>query len=119
MARHIEFSPALPPDLLADIAEKPTWTWSQAKAVAVYDRPFWRESGLSGLVLSSVGLLQEIYDASPTNGSGALFGFFGIPAEVREQLGQDKVVKLVADQLVKLFGSEAETPQAILYNSKV
>ena len=115
VARHIEFSPALPPELLADIAEKPTWMGSQAKAVAVYDRPFWRESGLSGLVLSSVGPMQEIYDASPVSGAGALFGFFGIPAEVREQMGQDKVVKLVADQLVKLFGSEAENPRAILY----
>ncbi|WP_077590631.1 flavin monoamine oxidase family protein [Planococcus lenghuensis] len=115
VARHIAFSPALPGDLLADIAEKPTWMGSQAKAVAVYDRPFWRESGLSGLVLSSVGPMQEIYDASPANGAGALFGFFGMPAEVREQMGQEKVLKLVADQLVKLFGSEAENPQAILY----
>ncbi|WP_019415159.1 FAD-dependent oxidoreductase [Paenisporosarcina sp. TG20] len=115
VARYIEFSPALPPNLITDIAEKPTWMGSQAKAVAVYDRPFWRESGLSGLVLSSAGPLQEIYDASPANGPGALFGFFGIPAEVREQMGQDKVLKLVADQLVKLFGSEAENPQAILY----
>jgi monoamine oxidase len=115
VARYIEFSPALPPELLADIAEKPTWMGAQAKAVAVYERPFWRESGLSGLVLSSVGPLQEIYDASPKDGAGALFGFFGIPADVREQLGQDKVVELVAGQLVKLFGHEAQNPQAILY----
>lgn len=115
VARHIEFSPALPPDLFADITEKPTWMGSQAKAVAVYDRPFWRESGLSGLVLSSVGPMQEIYDASPVNGAGALFGFFGMTAEVREQMGREKVLKLVADQLVKLFGSEAENPQTILY----
>lgn len=115
VARHIEFSPALPPDLFTDITEKPTWMGSQAKAVAVYDRPFWRESGLSGLVISSVGPLEEIYDASPPDGPGALFGFFGIPAEVREQMGEDKVVKLVEDQLVKLFGSEDENAQAILY----
>lgn len=115
VACHIEFSPELPPELLADIAEKPTWMGSQAKAVAVYERPFWRESGLSGLVLSSVGPMQEIYDASPPNGPGALFGFFGIPAEVREQMGQDKVVELVSDQLVKLFGNEAKNAQAILY----
>ena len=115
VARHIAFSPALPLDLLADIAEKPTWMGSQAKAVAVYERPFWRESGLSGLVISSVGPMEEIYDASPKEGAGALFGFFGIPSEVREQMGQDKVLKLVSDQLVKLFGSEAGNPQAILY----
>lgn len=113
--RHIEFSPSLPAELVADIAEKPTWMGAQAKAVAVYERPFWRETGLSGLVISSVGPLEEIYDASPPNGAGALFGFFGMPAEVREQLGEDKVVQLVASQLVKLFGEEAAKPQAILY----
>lgn len=115
VAHHIEFAPPLPPDLLADIAEKPTWMGSQAKAVAVYETPFWRKAGLSGLVLSSAGPMQEIYDASPTSGAGALFGFFGIPAEVREQMGQEKVIKLVANQLVKLFGKEAENPLAILY----
>lgn len=115
VARYIEFSPPLPPDLIADIAEKPTWMGAQAKAVAVYERPFWRESGLSGLVISSVGPMEEIYDASPKKGAGALFGFFGMSAEVREQMGQDKVIELVSNQLVKLFGSEAGNPQAILY----
>lgn len=115
VAHHIEFSPALPPQLLADISEKPTWMGSQAKAVAVYDRPFWREDGLSGLVLSSAGPMQEIYDASPPSGAGALFGFFGVPADVREQLGEDKVIELVAAQLTKLFGPQAERPLAILY----
>ncbi len=115
VARHIEFSPSLPPNLITDIVKKPTWMADQAKAVAVYDRPFWRESGLSGFVLSSVGPLQEIYDASPNNGSGALFGFFGLPAEARKKMGQDKILKLVADQLVKLFGSEAKDVKAIFY----
>lgn len=115
VARHIQFSPELPANLLADISEKPTWMGSQAKAVAVFDRPFWRESGLSGLVLSSAGPLQEIYDASPIEGAGALFGFFGISSEVRHHMGQEKVIQLVGNQLVKLFGSEAESPQAILF----
>ncbi|MGE6370712.1 flavin monoamine oxidase family protein [Planococcus kocurii] len=115
VARHIKFSPSLPTELLTDIAEKPTWMGSQAKVVVVFDRPFWRESGLSGLVLSSVGPLQEIYDASPTNGAGALFGFFGISSEVRQHMGPEKVKELVANQLVKLFGRDAENPQAILY----
>lgn len=115
VANHIAFSPALPPKLLADIAEKPTWMGSQAKAVAVYERPFWREAGLSGLVLSSAGPMQEIYDASPPSGPGALFGFFGVPADVRERLGEESVTGLVSAQLAKLFGPQAEQPLAILY----
>src|SRR5690606_17209989 len=69
VARHIEFSPSLPADLMTEIEKKPTWMASQAKVVAVYERPFWRESGLSGYVLSAVGPLEEIYDASPDKGS--------------------------------------------------
>jgi monoamine oxidase len=115
VANHIEFSPFLPPNLITDIGKKPTWMAEQAKVVAVYDRPFWRELGLSGYALSAVGPLQEIYDASPNKGSGALFGFFGLPADTRKKMGQDKILKLVVDQLVKLFGSEAENVQDIFY----
>lgn len=115
VAHHIEFSPSLPTDLMTDLVKKPTWMAGQAKVVAVYDRPFWRELGLSGYVLSVVGPLEEIYDASPNNGSGALFGFFGMPPEARKKMDQDKILKLVVDQLVKLFGSEAKNVKAILY----
>lgn len=115
LAKHIEFSPELSRELLEDLKEKPTWMGSQAKAIAVYDQPFWRGSGLSGLVLSSAGPLQEIYDASPLEGAGALFGFFGISSEVRQQMGQEKVKQLVSKQLGKLFGQQAENPLAILY----
>ncbi|MBT2654515.1 FAD-dependent oxidoreductase [Bacillus sp. ISL-18] len=115
VARHIEFSPSLPQNLMNDIVEKPTWMAGQAKVVAVYDRPFWRESGLSGYVLSAVGPLEEIYDASPNKGPGALFGFFGMPSEARKKMVQDNVLKLVVGQLVKLFGSEAENLKAIFY----
>ena len=115
VAHYIEFSPSLPSNLMNDIVNKPTWMANEAKVVAVYDRPFWRESGLSGFVLSSVGPLQEIHDASPDKGSGALFGFFGMPAEVRQKMGRDKVLNLVTDQLVKLFGSEAKNIKAIFY----
>ena len=115
VARHIEFSPALPPDLITDLANKPTWMAGQAKAVAIYDRPFWRESGLSGFVSSWVGPLQEIHDASPDTDSGALFGFFGMPAKKRQELGEDKVLKLVIDQLVRLFGPSAKNVRSILY----
>ena len=115
VARHIEFSPSLPPSIIADLRSKPTWMAGQAKAVAIYDRPFWRDSGLSGFVSSWVGPLQEIHDASPEIGSGALFGFFGMPVSTRRKLGEDKVEELVIDQLVRLFGTSAQNVKTILY----
>lgn len=115
VARHIEFSPSLPSDIITDLVSKPTWMAGQAKAVAIYERPFWRETGLSGFATSWVGPLQEIHDASPETGSGALFGFFGMPAKTRKELGEEKVLKMVVDQLVRLFGPSAQKVEAILY----
>jgi monoamine oxidase len=115
VARHIEFSPSLPPNIITDLVSKPTWMAGQAKAVAIYDNPFWRELGLSGFATSWVGPLQEIHDASPEKGSGALFGFFGMPAKTRRELGEEKVLKLIVDQLVRLYGPSAQNVSAVLY----
>ncbi|RWZ54580.1 amine oxidase [Halobacillus fulvus] len=115
IARYIEFSPSLPPETLANLTSTSTWMAGQAKAVVIYDRPFWRQSDLSGFATSWVGPLQEIHDASPEKGSGALFGFFGMPAKTRQQLGEEEVMEAVIDQLVRLFGTDARNLEAILY----
>jgi monoamine oxidase len=115
VARNISFYPNLSPDLMASMVNKPTWMAAQAKVIAVYEHPFWREKGLSGHVSSWVGPLQEIHDASPDTGAGALFGFFGMAAKSRQKLGEEKVLKLVVEQLMRLFGSSAENMSALLY----
>jgi len=115
VARKIHFSPALSPRLMDSLLSKPTWMGGQAKAIAVYDRPFWREQGFSGLVTSWAGPLQEIHDASPATGAGALFGFFGMPPGMRQELGEEQVQKLVIEQLTRLFGPSAENMIALLY----
>src|SRR5699024_265542 len=68
VAHHITFYPSLPSALMTNLISKPTWMAGQAKVVAIYDRPFWREAGLSGFVSSWIGPLQEIHDASPKIG---------------------------------------------------
>lgn len=115
VAHHIKFTPSLPSNLRKYLISKPTWMAGQAKAIAIYNCPFWRESGLSGFATSWVGPLQEIHDASPETGSGALFGFFGMPAKTRQELGKDRVLQLVMDQLVRLFGPYAQDVKAVLY----
>jgi monoamine oxidase len=115
VARRISFSPSLPTKLMTSLVDKPTWMAGQAKAVAIYNHPFWREDGLSGQVSSWVGPLQEIHDASPDTGCGALFGFFGIPVNMRQELGEERVLKLVVDQLTRLFGPSAEKPISLLF----
>lgn len=115
LVRRVSFSPSLPAPLTGAFAGTSTWLAGQGKAVAVYERPFWREQGLSGFVSSSVGPLGEIHDASPDKGPGALFGFFALPAEARHQLGESRILEMVTAQLVRLFGTEAEHPVSLLY----
>ena len=84
-----------------------------AKFVAVYKRPFWRDAGLSGDASSRRGPLAAIHDASPRDaGLGALFGFVGLPAEARGQIG-DTLEQACIDQLTNLFGVEAGQPIAV------
>jgi monoamine oxidase len=48
------------------------------KATAVYDRPFWRDAGLNGSVVSYEGPANTTFDDSPPDGSkGVVFGFIG------------------------------------------
>lgn len=114
-AHNIAFSPELPDKLMTSLMDKPTWMAGQAKAVAIYESPFWREDGLSGQAMSWAGPLQEIHDASPETGYGALFGFFGIPAKLRRQLEEENVRNHVISQLTHLFGSSAEKPISLLH----
>jgi monoamine oxidase len=46
------------------------------KTMAVYERPFWREDGLSGQATSDVGPARVVFDNSPPDGTpGVLLGF--------------------------------------------
>lgn len=109
----IEFSPALPPDLSRQWRATPTWMAAHAKYIAIYDdTPFWREQGLSGEARSACGPLVEIHDASMPGGSAALFGFFGVPAQVRSSVPEDVLLTHCRAQLTRLFGPQAAKPRA-------
>ncbi|WP_322051824.1 flavin monoamine oxidase family protein [Paraburkholderia bannensis] len=112
-ATSIEFRPALPDALAQAWLATPTWMAPHAKYLAVYPHAFWREHGLSGEARSACGPLVEVHDASTHNGDGdaegepALFGFIGIPADVRAHIGEAALLAACRAQLVRLFGKEA------------
>ena len=112
VASNIKFEPALPQDLVTEWQKTATWMAPHAKYVAVYDLPFWRNEGLSGAARSAVGPLTEIHDASLVKGDGALFGFFGVPAHVRQSVSETELKAHCRAQLVRLFGAQADTPTA-------
>ncbi len=114
IAGTIAFDPPLSDQAHAATLAIPTWMAGHAKAVAIYDSPFWRAEGLSGDAISHIGPLAEIHDASPADGScGALFGFFGVPASLRRDHA-DVLEDAVREQLGKLFGPEACAAHTLL-----
>lgn len=112
VGEQIRFDPALPGALTRQWCDTETWMAPHAKYVAVYDSSFWREKGLSGQVRSRCGPMVEIHDASQAEGVIALFGFIGVPASVRKTLSEQKLKEACRQQLVRLFGSQAQHPQA-------
>lgn len=106
----ITFEPALPSDMITQWRNTATWMAPHAKYFAVYDTPFWRKQGLSGAARSSQGPMVEIHDASSMGGNGALFGFIGVPASVRQSVSDEVLKAHCRAQLVRLFGEQADTP---------
>jgi monoamine oxidase len=116
-AKLISFDPQLPPAAFTALQSVPTWMAGQAKALAVYDTPFWREDGLSGDASSRRGPMVEIHDASPMPSQadtplGALFGFIGVPPQSRKN--EAALRDAILSQFERLFGPKAANPKSLI-----
>lgn len=113
LAAQIVYAPALDADTLRRMQAVPTWMAGQAKALAFYNEPFWRNQNLSGDAMSQRGPMVEIHDASPaTGGPFALFGFIGVPPAAR--LEETQLRHAVLAQVTRLFGAAAAHPLEIV-----
>ena len=85
---------------------------SAIKGVAAYERPFWREAGLSGSATSVGSPLSMVFDGSTEEGGpGLLVCFFEAGAAVRAAgLSEVERREVVASNLSRLFGPEASRP---------
>lgn len=109
--QYIQFQPPLPTHLIEAMAATHTWMADQAKAVMVFERPFWREAGHSGnaFVSHEQALLKEVFDACDATGQqAALGGFFALSAADRQAFAEG-LPMLVSSQFMQLFGPEAES----------
>jgi monoamine oxidase len=111
----VDFVPALDSETRRSLRGTPTWMAPHAKLFAIYDRPFWREAGLSGTAQSMIGPMSEIHDATTASGQAALFGFIGVGARQRAAVGEAALTKACVSQLDRIFGGEAAAPRATLY----
>lgn len=106
----IEFAPALP--RLKQQMHQHLSMGFVIKVHAVYDRPFWREQGLSGTAFSPYELSHEAYDnTNHGDERGTLVGFvsdrgaddlFRVSAEERKER--------ILESLAHYFGPEAKSP---------
>jgi monoamine oxidase len=83
------------------------------KATAVYDRPFWRDAGLNGSVVSYEGPANTTFDDSPPDGSkGVVFGFIGgNAARGFADLSKAERRAAVLRNFRKYFGPKASHPR--------
>jgi monoamine oxidase len=111
LTRGIDFRPGLPA-MRAQLARRmPQGTL--LKVTAVYDRPFWREQGLTGGAVSTEGPVNVTFDDSPQDGSpGVLFGFVG-GDEGRRFLQTPRAQRRadVLENLATYFGPDASRPR--------
>jgi monoamine oxidase len=85
---------------------------SVVKCMAVYDRPFWRERGLSGQLTSTRGPVSVGFDNSPPDGTpGVLLAFLeGRAAREGARLDPAQRRAAVLGCLARAFGPEAARP---------
>lgn len=127
-ARHVIF--AGPPTLMGAIEFVPslpvaraqiTQHWPQGlviKIAMVYDRPFWRDRGLSGLSLDYSAMVSETADSSAPEGhgtSGVLTGFiYTDQARAASLLLAATRREKVLAEMATRFGEQALTPDRII-----
>ena len=86
------------------------------KTMAVYERPFWRDEGLSGQATSDVGPARVVFDNSPPDGSpGVLLGF--LEGRLARQWGARPAAErreAILAGHARLFGERAAKPERFI-----
>ena len=104
--RRIAFASGLPPARRGLVE---AWRGDLSiKVNAVYDVPFWRKNGLSGLGLSDRPPIGITFDNSPPDGSRGVLLAFLTEADVPKE--PDPRREAVLAGLAELFGGRAKTP---------
>lgn len=113
-ATTILFTPDLSHALTQAMLRMGTWMAGQAKFYALYEEPYWRETGLSGQAFSQRGPLGEIHDGSNKDREPyGLMGFINIPAAQRNR--EQTLAKAILVQLSAIYGNSSAQPMSFYY----
>jgi monoamine oxidase len=110
LAGRIDYRPDMPADRDQLTQRLPQGTLT--KVTAVYDRPFWRDAGLTGTAVSTDGFVNATFDDTPQGGSpGVVFGFVGgDKSRAFNQLSEGQRRVAVLAQFAQFFGPAANNP---------
>lgn len=110
LARTIEFDPRLPAQR-AHLLER-AFQGSTIKCLALYDRPFWRERGLSGEAVSDGGPLAVAFDNTSHDGAQPALLGFSVGALAREHAARSRADRrrVVLERFARWYGEEALRP---------
>jgi monoamine oxidase len=88
-----------------------------AKFEAIYDRPWWRDKGLTGQAVSEVGPIKVTFDSSPQDASpGVLLGFIGgHEARILATKSDAEIRQEALANLANYFGNEALQPTDVRF----
>jgi monoamine oxidase len=108
----IVFDPPLPA-ARRGLVER-TWMGAYTKGVAVYERAWWRDRGLSGLAYAGDGPVQMVVDDSPPQGEpGVLVGFSaGAPARELARLDEAGRRAAMGAAIGRAVADDAPEPSA-------
>jgi monoamine oxidase len=111
MAGRLRYDPALP--ALRDQLTQRVPNGSIIKCEAVYDKPFWRDAGLSGQVVSDASPVRVTWDNSPPDGKpGVLLGFIaGAAAREYGRKSAKQRRAAVLNNFATYFGDAALKPK--------
>jgi monoamine oxidase len=110
LAGRIDYRPDLPP--LRDQLTQRLPQGNLTKVACVYDRPFWRDAGLTGTAVSTDGFVNATFDDTPPGGSpGVVFGFVGGDKSRQfNAMGPGDRKAAVVAQFTQFFGPGAGSP---------
>lgn len=110
LAARIRYEPALPPARDQLLQRLPMG--AVIKCHAIYDRPFWRDDGLTGQATSDEPPVKVVFDSSPPDGTPGILLAFVEGAHARALSGADPKERrdAVLGALATLFGPAARTP---------
>ena len=114
LAGHIDYDPSLP-ERRDQLTQRMTMG-AAIKFLVLYDEPFWRNDGMTGMAISFESPFRAVLDGSPPDGSPGVLTVFvtGPPAHEIAKLAEPTRRELLLRQLGRYFGPRAEKPYEVI-----